>query len=116
MRSPVGAPATQEFVAHDAAARFCVFEKTGNRAGWRLPTIQELSRLLDYADNASGDLPVGHPFLLVENNSFWSKTAEEGLDDDFYFVSFPGGISHTNGFNAQQLLCVQSGAPGADAQ
>jgi hypothetical protein len=115
MRAPVDDPALS-FFGHDIAPHFCVVQKSGNRGGWRLPTIQELSRLLDYSIDADGDLPAGHPFVDVENHSFWAATTVVGADDRFYRVSFPGGIHEDLRVNGQQLLCVQSSSPGAEAQ
>jgi hypothetical protein len=43
----------------------------GHRKGWRLPTVEELSSLLDM-DEDSPALPNGHPFLYVENDWYWT--------------------------------------------
>lgn len=53
------------------AANQCVSAGIGNRYGWRLPTIAELSSLA----GAGGALPVGHPFTGIQGNLvFWSST------------------------------------------
>ena len=66
----------------------------GNRRGWRLPTIQELLSLVD-PSNPTGnpDLPLGHPFNIVQQNSYWSATT-------FAFADNPGfawGMNLSNG-------------------
>lgn len=53
------------------AANQCVSAGIGNRYGWRLPTIAELSSLA----GVGGVLPVGHPFTGIQGNLvFWSGT------------------------------------------
>jgi hypothetical protein len=44
---------------------------TGNRKGWRLPTIQELMSLFDPSANS---LPTGHPFSNIHIAEYWSST------------------------------------------
>ena len=50
----------------------------GSQAGqWRLPTLPELTSLLDYSHNSIPDvLPLGHPFTNVQTLSYWSSTAQ----------------------------------------
>ncbi len=46
----------------------------GSLAGqWRLPTIKELSSLVN-AEVRNPALPAGHPFFGVQNNLYWSST------------------------------------------
>jgi hypothetical protein len=55
----------------------CLNVFIGGRAGWRLPTMEELSSLLTKSDIAGTDglLPPGHPFLnIVANDQYWSAT------------------------------------------
>ncbi|MGO9613040.1 MAG: DUF1566 domain-containing protein [Dissulfurispiraceae bacterium] len=50
-------------MAGGSALWHCISATTGNRMGWRLPTIQELMSLL-IPNNISAGLPPGHPFSL----------------------------------------------------
>ena len=50
----------------------------GNRAGWRLPAMNELQSLLDFSVPATSEprLPAGHPFALssqVELHLYWAS-------------------------------------------
>ena len=58
------------------AVRYCrQFCYLGNRQGWRLPTIEELSSLIDYKQ-FNPALPSGHPFIKVDS-IYWSYTTTE---------------------------------------
>jgi Protein of unknown function (DUF1566) len=56
----------------------CLDTTTGNRAGWRLPTVNELASLFDVSGTNSPPLASGHPFtnlwLLDEDPDFWTAT------------------------------------------
>ena len=43
----------------------------GGRKGWRLPSVEELSSLLDMSQDSPA-LPTGHPFVGVQNNWYWT--------------------------------------------
>jgi hypothetical protein len=60
----------------------------GERMGWRLPTVQELTSLLGGPLNANGRpvLPAGHPFGITDQSNgdaaeFWSATVDAESDD-----------------------------------
>ena len=63
----------------------------GNRSGWRLPSIEELSSLVDL-NQADLALPVGHPFINVQYGSgvyaYWTSTNHENPDAAAWFVNF----------------------------
>jgi hypothetical protein len=76
------------------ASQFCLFPK-GNRAGWRLPTVNELASLFDPANNPP--LPSGHPFLGLpaDRAIFWSATAsfgEDGWQRAVGYTTFTSGV------------------------
>ena len=56
------------------AAYTCYGQVIGERRGWRLPTIEEFSSLID--DNQSNPtLPNNHPFENLYNDYYWSITS-----------------------------------------
>lgn len=57
-----------------AAHEHCINASTGGRFGWKLPSIQELSTLLDPSISSGVRLPVGHPFQGIGEDVFWSST------------------------------------------
>lgn len=105
------------------ALQQCVFQSTGGRFGWRLPTIHELLSLTtpDAADDPR--LPPGHPFVLTSAFGYWSATSSGfppssgtlasawGLDPDgtLPFLAF---LKSSNDLAA---WCVR-GANGLDGQ
>ena len=66
-----------------AVARFdCSAKTTGNRKGWRLPSVHELASLIDPSVVSPGPtLPSGHPFTGVVGGTpqldfYWSATTD----------------------------------------
>lgn len=63
----------------------------GNRVGWRLPSVEELSSLVDMSQ-ADLALPSGHPFRNVQYGSgvyaYWTSTNHENPDAAAWFVNF----------------------------
>jgi len=72
----------------DAASSFgqyssrCLEKTTGNRRGWRLPTINELESLFDPSATAAPWLPAGHPFTGFPETvaEFLSSTVYMGFE------------------------------------
>jgi len=68
------------------AQRHCHDLRTGGRLGWRLPTLQELTSLVDGdpANTSSPRLPPGHPFnnvqspALAQSSYYWSASTFAG--------------------------------------
>jgi hypothetical protein len=57
------------------ARLLCAQKAVGGRGGWRLPAFSELASLVDPTiTNNSPRLPVGHPFLDVQPDKYWSAT------------------------------------------
>jgi|GEM_PF-1121865 len=52
---------SKDRVSWDYAKTFCLQASTGNRFGWRLPTVEEFRSLL-IPGQYNPSLPVGHPF------------------------------------------------------
>ena len=65
-------------VLWSAARSHCLGSTTGNRKGWRLPSIHELQSLIDPSvPSPAPMLPPGHPFLNVQ---FGQATPAAGQD------------------------------------
>jgi Protein of unknown function (DUF1566) len=85
--------------AHWASARdACTTLILGNRYGWRLPSIIDLTSLLTPGQLVSPALPPGHPFSNVADR-YWSATA---LADD----TTAGGVAWAVGFNLPEEVAV----------
>jgi len=92
----------------------CVGLTIAGRMGWRVPSIQELTSLLDRSQQSPA-LPAGHPFLNVQFGNFilyWSATeyrSSPGAFGSFRVVGF--GFNGGTGVNgAQHVWCVRGGA------
>jgi len=80
----------------------------GNRAGFRLPTVEELLSLIDPATHA---LPVGHPFSSVQPGFYWSGTSDPTDLSRAFFVAIgtPFGTQSTPKVNDESIWCVRGG-------
>ena len=73
----VPASSGSELVWSNALA-FCAQRIVGDRMGWRLPTVDELTSLLDLSVPLPGPvLPAGHPFSPAQV-FYWSATVDQG--------------------------------------
>ena len=73
------------------ANSFCYMKYVAYRAGWRLPTIYELSTLLDPSNDPA--LPEGHPFTNVQSGYYWSSTPRRTQDSFAWAVNFSNGVN-----------------------
>ncbi len=64
-QNPNGAP---DFVE---SVQYCANLDLGGRKGWHLPTIEQLTSLVDTSVTGSPKLPNGHPFLNVSAEGFY---------------------------------------------
>jgi hypothetical protein len=61
--------------AWNGALTHCIDRQVGDRKGWRMPGIQELSSLVDVSVPPPGPrLPAGHPFLGVQQSPYWTAS------------------------------------------
>lgn len=107
-----------------AAHVFCDKLTLGNRMGWRLPRIQELTSLVD-TTQSNPALPAGHPFLKVLQVPYWSATSvernpERGIAMYFYDLgpTSPARPIRFDKWDTSNVYawCVRSSIPGTDAQ
>jgi hypothetical protein len=67
---------------------------SGDRAGWRLPSVEELSSLIG-PQQLNPALPSGHPFINVQYGSgvyaYWSSTNSENPSSSAWFVNLGDG-------------------------
>lgn len=72
----------------------CYTKSIGNRGGWRLPTMDELSSLA-----AGSMLPDGHPFLVSEARMYWSSNVTRpDLQSTLIFLVSPAPTNVGWGF------------------
>ena len=65
---------------------------TGNRKGWRLPSMPELASLIDASVAAPGPtLPAGHPFTNVQSASYFSATTNASTNTHVWSMNFNNG-------------------------
>ena len=73
-----------------AACAHCYRNGAGQRLGWRLPTIEELSSLVDESGLGPA-LPPGHPFENIHRLVYWSSTTDNDYDGMAWRVYFDDG-------------------------
>jgi len=82
--------------------------KFANRIGWRIPTVEELSSLID-TRRTNPALPAGHPFVSVQFGdgvwAYWTSTNHENPSAAAWFVNLGQGGAGlaTKGGNPQVL-------------
>jgi len=89
---------------------YCHRLDISNRKGWRLPSVEELSSLIDMS---TGGLPSGHPFIniQVDGKPYWSSTAYVADHVQFWWVFLNSGfVSHFGMLNEGYPLCVRGGS------
>jgi hypothetical protein len=104
------------------ALQACLNKSVGGRAGWKLPSIQELRSLVD-PTTVNPALPVGNPFTniqfvtTVESPFYWSSTTIS-LSGAAWIVFFATGdafVGTKSSSGSNFAWCVRGG-PGVDAQ
>jgi hypothetical protein len=95
------------------AVAVCYGRSTGGRRGWRLPTVEELSSLVD-PNQTDPALPDGHPFTGVLNEGYWSiTTTPSGISA--YYRELGSGSLGINGVGQQERAWCVRGGHGFDA-
>jgi hypothetical protein len=94
------------------ARRTCTEKNVGGQNGWRLPSLEELSGLVDSSvAPPSLALPPGHPFLAVRSAVYWSSTRPGEDPKGAWGVHFGlgGGATFINWAHSVQVWCVRDG-------
>ena len=95
-----------------AARRTCIEKNVGGQKGWRLPSLKELTSLVDPSVAPPGPtLPPGHPFLTVKSTVYWSATRVDEDARGSWAVHFGlgGGSTFINWAHSVQSWCVRDG-------
>lgn len=94
------------------ARRICIEKNVGGQKGWRLPSMPELSSLVDPSVAPPGAaLPPGHPFLAVQSAVYWTaaKVAEDPSGAWGVHFGLGGGATFINWAHSVQVWCVRGG-------
>lgn len=106
--------------------RACARAKIGGRMGWRLPTLAELTSLVDPAVTSGVKLSSGHPFLMITGYpipaslSFWSSTFDRTSPQDptsmatyrYYSLDIDtGDIEVAHSVSENNFICVRGPDP-----
>jgi Protein of unknown function (DUF1566) len=98
-------------ITWDLATGICVGRtNTGNRYGWRLPTVEEFGSLLDPTMSTAPFLPSGHPFSNVPSDVYWTATAFANDMTLAYSLDLSSGkIVESNKAIGMNVWCVRGG-------
>jgi uncharacterized protein DUF1566 len=115
-RAPSGLAGSEHFTWY-AALYHCSALTTGNRMGWRLPTVQDFGSLLDPSVPEPGPaLPEGHPFQNVQQGGYWTATTHAEFPALARVLSlFDAAVVNGDKTGLAYAWCVRGG-PGLDAQ
>jgi hypothetical protein len=83
----------------------CSTKEVGGRYGWRVPTVEELSSLIDPRESGPA-LPDGHPFNLGGNPIYWTATTLTSDPTRVYVVDIGAGTVDTAEKNPTGLVFV----------
>jgi len=81
-------------VTWNEARLACRSRTTGGHLGWRLPSPAEMRSLVGPAIDAPGpNIPPGHPFLNIQDTSYWTVVPEENLPSYAQYIdAFLGNV------------------------
>ena len=87
----------------------CATRAVGGRKGWRLPSIVELTSLID-PTQTNPSLPQGHPFTIGLVGDYWTATTNAEDSSIAWRVNFSVGyVDIYDKTNSLQVWCVRGG-------
>lgn len=92
----------------------CYNRLVGGRLGWRLPTVEEISTLIE-KNNSSPALPTNHPFTDIQATNgldrYWTISTTAWKTDHAWFVTFSNGTlnSAVKSTTTHYHWCVRGG-------
>ncbi len=89
----------------------CYDREVGGRKGWRLPTVEELTSLVDTTESFPA-LPSGHPFSNIIHDGqayYWTATSDATGANDAWDVNLNGGAVSGVSNGADHAWCVRGG-------
>jgi hypothetical protein len=112
-------PAANQVSHWHYALAYCIGGAFAGRRGWRLPSVHELSSLVEASAPAGTlALPQGHPFQNVPIGRYWSSTRQANqytnqTDGAAYTVNFQnGGVIGSSVITVPGYYwCVRGGGP-----
>ncbi|MBL8074860.1 MAG: DUF1566 domain-containing protein [Nitrospira sp.] len=97
-----------------AARSSCLNRAIDGQRGWRLPSIVELTSLLDPSiQDSDAMLPVGHPFLNNPSGFYWSVSTDGESSKAWHLHLSNGHVHLTSKASTFKVWCVRGGS-GAD--
>jgi hypothetical protein len=92
------------------ASYHCLNLAKGGKKGWRLPTVDELTSLVD-PTQSNPALPAGHPFSDVQSSDYWSATTNANNATNVWAANFnDGNVDNNDKSNTHYVWCVRGGA------
>ena len=96
----------------DAKLNVCARKRIVNQQGWRLPSLPELTSLIDLTAPFGGArIQPGHPFLNVQPFVFWTATTDADDPASAWGVDFGAGhaAGHHKVLHLNATWCVRGG-------
>lgn len=96
-----------------AARSSCLNRVIGGQRGWRLPSIVELTSLLDPSiQDSDAMLPVGHPFLNNPSGFYWSASADGESSKAWHLHLSNGHVHMASKASTFKAWCVRGASTG----
>lgn len=96
------------------ARDFCLKILVAGRSAWRLPSVFELSSLIDASAAPALALPPGHPFTKIQEEAYWTATSSPIRTTDAWALSFHSLGPHGDDKNNTNAVWCVRGPMNAD--